>query len=302
MESSQIVLGAPAPAAPFRAAWRSRRLEVGGLGDGGPVGIAVFEAGRSDPGAPTLVLVHGMGHWTQAAWNLVAADFAATHRIVAFDLPGFGASEKPRVRYTLPFLVSVLRAVVADANAAPFALAGHSLGGLIAADYAARYPGDVRGLTLIAPAGFLRTPQLVLRILGSRPVTGLMGAFKPSPSFVRRTLEGAVFSPASIPPEDMARALELGCNRTAARAFASVYAGAMHEMLHMRQLHARLAAWRGPALLIWGRQDRFIPVRALAGARAVYPDAEVLEIERCGHCPSIEYPERVVAAMRALGS
>jgi pimeloyl-ACP methyl ester carboxylesterase len=302
MESSQVVRSAPAPAAPFRAAWRSRRLEVTGLGTEGPTGIAVFEAGRTEPDAPRLVLVHGMGHWTQAAWDFVAADFTATHRIVAFDLPGFGASGKPHVRYTLPFFTSVLRAVVADAKVAPFALAGHSLGGLIAADYAARYPDEVRELTLIAPAGFLRTPQLVLRVLGSRPVTGLMGALKPSPAFVRRTLENAVFSPASIPPEDMTRALELGCNRAAARAFASVYAGALHEMVHMKALHARLAAWRGPTLLVWGRNDRFIPVRALAGARAVYPNARVLEIDRCGHCPSIEYPARVAAAMRALES
>jgi len=53
---------------------------------------------------------------------------------------------------------------------------------------------------------------------------------------------------------------------------------------------------------VWGRNDRFIPVRALAGARAVYPNARVLEIDRCGHCPSIEYPARVAAAMRALES
>jgi len=232
----------------------------------------------------------------------VAADFEATHRIVAFDLPGFGASDKPTATYSLPFFTDVLRQVVAAAGASGFALAGHSLGGMIAADYAARYPREVRNLTLIAPAGFLRSPRLVLRIMGSRPVTALMGSVKPSRAFVSRTLESAVFDPASLPAEDKERALAFAEDPSVTRSFLRVYSGAIGEMLHMKELQTRLATWRGPTLLCWGRQDRFIPVRALGTARGVYPLADVLEIDRCGHCPNIEYPELVATRMRADGA
>ncbi len=293
---SQTRPGAPAATPRPRPRWRPRRLSL----DGG-LQIAVFEAGPTDAAAPALVLVHGMGHDTQAAWDDVAAAFEATHRVVAFDLPGFGASDKPHTAYTLPFFGSVLDAVVRDAGLERFALAGHSLGGLIAADYAARHPEALRTLVLIAPAGFLRTPVLALRIMGSGPVLRVLRSIKPSRAFVASTLDRAVHDPASIDPADRNRLLERSLDPAVARSFLAVYAGAMNEMVHMKALHARFAAWTKPMLLVWGEQDRFIPVRALATARTVYPQADVLAIDRCGHCPSVEYPGLVIARMRAAG-
>jgi pimeloyl-ACP methyl ester carboxylesterase len=294
--SSQTFPTAPAADVRRRASWRASRLELD------TYGIATYEAGRSDPFAPVLVLVHGMGHGTQAAWSFVAAGFEETHRIVAFDLPGFGASDKPDLAYTLPFFTSVLREVVRTAGLSKFALAGHSLGGLIAAEYASRYPAKVRHLTLIAPAGFLRTPALVLRVMGSGPVMRVLGAFRPSRGFARRTARNAVFDPASMPAEDAERVIDLALDPASTRAFLRVYAGAMNEMVHMRALHARFSGRRAPTLIVWGRQDRFVPVRALVTARAIYPEAEVLELDRCGHIPSIEYPEAVIERMHATGA
>jgi pimeloyl-ACP methyl ester carboxylesterase len=63
------------------------------LADG--TNVRTFETGNPEPGAPAVVMVHGMGHWTQAAWSRLATHFANSRRVVAFDLPGFGASEKP---------------------------------------------------------------------------------------------------------------------------------------------------------------------------------------------------------------
>jgi pimeloyl-ACP methyl ester carboxylesterase len=286
----------PAPVS-VRAAWRRGGLT---LADG--TSIALFEAGRPDAAAPVLVLVHGLGHWTQAAWDLLAVRFEPTHRIVAFDLPGFGESGKPDASYTLAYFSAALRGVVEALGLHSFALAGHSLGGLIAADYAATYPGDVRQLTLIAPAGFLRTPKLALRIAASRPVIGLLQRMRPSRGFVRRTFRTAVFDERSLPEDYHERAFELSQDRAMTRAFVRVYAGAMQELLHMTALHERLAAWRGPTLIVWGRDDRYVPIRALAGTRAVYPHADVLEIADCGHCPSLEYPDLTAERMRAGGA
>jgi pimeloyl-ACP methyl ester carboxylesterase len=280
-----------------RAAWRRGSLT---LPDG--TKLAHFEAGRSDAAAPVLVLVHGLGHWTQAAWDLLAVRFEPTHRIVAFDLPGFGDSERPDAAYTLAYFSAALRGVVERLDLATFALAGHSLGGLIAADYAATYPEDVRQLTLIAPAGFLRTPKLALRIAASRPVVGLLQRMRPSRGFVRRTFRTAVFDERSLPEDYHERAFALSQDRTMTRAFVRVYAGAMQELLHMTALHQRLAAWRGPTLIVWGRDDRYVPVRALAGTLAVYPHADVLEIPDCGHCPSLEFPDLTAARMRSGGA
>jgi pimeloyl-ACP methyl ester carboxylesterase len=76
----------------------------------------------------------------------------------------------------------------------------------------------------------------------------------------------------------------------------------MQEMLHMRALHRSFAAWTGSTLLVWGKDDRYVPFAGLAQARKVYPQASVLALARCGHCPAIEYPELVARALRAIGA
>ena len=75
------------------------------------------------------------------------------------------ASAKPATGYTLEFFVRALERVVAARGLTSFALVGHSLGGLVAAEFARRRRGgELRLLGLIDPAGFLRTPRLALRI------------------------------------------------------------------------------------------------------------------------------------------
>jgi pimeloyl-ACP methyl ester carboxylesterase len=282
---------------PAPAAWRPTTIAM-------PAGerIAAFEAGRADTDAPLVVLVHGLGHWTGAAWDALAARFVPTHRIIGFDLPGFGASDKPDVAYTLAYFTDVLACVVArTAPHATFTLVGHSLGGLIAANYTARFPDHVRALALLDPAGFLRTPKIVLRVAGSGPVSWLFRTIKPSSGFIESTLDQSVYDPRSVSRDVRARAIELSQDPALTRAFARVYSGAMQEMLHMRALHRFFATWHGPTLLIWGKDDRYVPFAGLAYARAVYPHARILAIERCGHCPAIEYPELVARALRAIG-
>ena len=264
--------------------------------------LAAFTSGRRDAAAPTLLLVHGMGHWTQAAWDRLAGELASTHRIIAFDLPGFGASSKPDATYTLAFFSAALARVVEHFALERFALVGHSLGGLIAADYAARNPAAVRVLGLIDPAGFLRTPRLALRVMASRPVSFLLGRLRPSRGFVRRTLDQSVYDPASVPAYMYEEVYARFQDRSVTRAFARIYAGAMQELLHMRALHARLAAWIGPTAILWGREDRFVPLRGLTLATRVFPQADVLILNHCGHCPNLEMPEAVAAHLIANGA
>jgi 4,5:9,10-diseco-3-hydroxy-5,9,17-trioxoandrosta-1(10),2-diene-4-oate hydrolase len=266
------------------------------------VTVAVFEAGLEAADAPAIVLVHGMGHWTQAAWDLLAPEFEATHRIVAFDLPGFGASGKPKAAYTLAFFTAALYDVVEAAGLRRFALVGHSLGGMIAAEFASRHPARIRLLGLIAPAGFLRTPALALRIAASRPVLWLLGLIRPTRRLVNNTLDLAVYDRSSIPADQRERAFALSQDPAVTRAFFSVYAGAAKDLARARAMQARFARWRGPTALVWGRQDRYVPIRALATARRVYPSATVLEIDRCGHCPNLEYPRLVANALLESGA
>jgi pimeloyl-ACP methyl ester carboxylesterase len=280
-------------ASPTQVAWRERTILVSGLR------IACFETGSTAPGARTIVLIHGLGHWTQAAWTRMAERLDPALRIVAFDLPGFGASDKPDVRYDGPFFDAAIDAVIAEVVPEPFVLVGHSLGGYLAARLAARSPDRVARLVLIAPAGYLRTARFVYALLGSRLASWLF-QIRPSPKFVRRTLAQSVVDPTCIDESTYVRAIELGADDGVRRAFAGVYTGAMQEFANARALHARLATYRGPVLIVWGRQDRYIPIAALAPTKAVYPQADVVICEHSGHLPMVEEPDRVATALTAF--
>jgi 4,5:9,10-diseco-3-hydroxy-5,9,17-trioxoandrosta-1(10),2-diene-4-oate hydrolase len=293
--TSNIEHGAPARRVHRAPAWRERGIFVDG-----DVRVATFEAGRTDPEAPTLVLVHGLGHWTQACWDFTGAELESSYRLVAYDQPGFGRSSKPDRTYPLEFFVRALAGVVEAYGLQHFALAGHSLGGLVAAEYAGGNPPGLRGLALIDPAGFLRTPKLLIRMVGSGPVTALFRSIRPSRGFVRRTFKTAVFDPSVLDESMHAEMYRLSQDPEMTRAFARVYRDALQAFLNLPALHAGFARWKGPTQLVWGREDKYVPIRALAAAQKVYPHAETTVLERCGHCPTIEYPAVAAGILRRL--
>src|SRR5215472_1650887 len=115
-------------------------------------GRKISYAGVGDDGQVVL-LIHGYGG-DRNSWLFVQQPLAEQHRVYALDLPGHGTSSKDVGDGSLPVLagavVSVLDAIGADRAH----LVGHSLGGAVAIAVAARDPGRIASLTLIAPAGF----------------------------------------------------------------------------------------------------------------------------------------------------
>lgn len=276
------------------SAWRTGRVRAAG------VTLATYEAGSDAGDAPAVLLLHGLGHWTDGAWGRLVPLLDPRLRCVAIDLPGFGASEKPDVRYDPAFFRRILDAAVEAIGIGRCALIGHSLGGLVAADWAGAHPDRVTHLALIAPAAFSRTPRhLIFALLASGPGRLLFNA-RPSRQFVAGTLRNAVFDQGSIDPAQIELAVELARDRALRRAFGSVYAAAVKTLAHRKALHADFARYTGPVFCAWGTHDRYINASSLRDVIRVYPRATTLLLDRSAHLPMIEQPHELAAALNAF--
>ncbi len=117
----------------------------------GKKAFAYTAAHAIDPAKPTIVFVHGAG-LDHSSWALQSRYFGYHGRnVLAVDLPGHGRSEGP----PLPSIEAMADWVIAlmdAAGVAKAAIAGHSMGALIALECAARHPGRVTGIALIGVA------------------------------------------------------------------------------------------------------------------------------------------------------
>ena len=131
-----------------------RRLELAG------VSTAVLEGGDGPP----VVLLHGQGGWA-GVWLPAIAGLAGSHRVVAPDLPGLGASRATEGPPGAETALAWLGELIDQTCATPPVLAGVSLGGSIAARFAAAHPDRLAGLVLISMGGLVGKVRLRPRML-----------------------------------------------------------------------------------------------------------------------------------------
>jgi pimeloyl-ACP methyl ester carboxylesterase len=264
-----------------------RRVELAG------VSTAVLESGDGPP----VVLLHGQGGWS-GMWLPVVGDLRTTHRVIAADLPGLGASEMPDGPPDAARVLAWLDALVRQTCPAPPALVGASLGASIATRFAIAHPDRVSRLVLVAAGSldrFRPSPRVMLALV----------RFLARPS--ERTQQGFLRQIA-VHPEKL-RAM-LGERWEASQAYnldrartPSVRA-ANRRML--KELGTRtippeeLSRIAVPTTLIWGRQDRVMRLRIAEAASARY-GWPLHVIEDAGHFV-VEQPEAFRQALRsALG-
>jgi pimeloyl-ACP methyl ester carboxylesterase len=255
--------------------------------------LAVEEAGRGEP----LVLIHGLAT-TRQIWSAITPALSRSRRVVTLDVPGFGESAPVGPGFELEEVADrIARGLAARRIRAPFDLVGHSLGAGLALTLAATRPRLVRRLVLVAPAGLTeispRTTQLlsagVNRLLAVRrslaPLTDL--------DWGRRLLLAfAAADGASISPTQARLMVDASASaRRSAEALATITAADLRPLL--RSVAAPLG-------VIWGAQDRTIPVRIARVVCDERPDADVVMIERAGHVAMVERPEAFASALEEL--
>jgi pimeloyl-ACP methyl ester carboxylesterase len=250
---------------------------------------------RGGAGSP-VILVHGLAS-SIYTWRHVWSALAADHDVVALDLPGFGGSEQPR-DLSAEVLPRVVRGLADRLGIRRAALVGHSLGGCVAVMLAAEEQDRITRLALLDPAGFNLAPAdlpWLLRVAGS-PAGRVLEVLPARRALVRLGLRQVFHDDSKLGPEDveeywapLARPRALAATRSLLRSGAGVTAERFHS------LAARVAA---PTLLVWGRQDAWIPMTWAERFTRAIPSARLEILDACGHMPQEEQPETLAGLLR----
>jgi pimeloyl-ACP methyl ester carboxylesterase len=248
------------------------------------VRVRSFSAGDG----PLLVFLHGAGGIER--WLPFFDLLAARYTVMAPEHPGFGGSDNPAfIRNVSDVAMHYLDFFddLADASGGEKVhLIGQSLGGWTAAELATRNCSHLKSLTLLAPAG--------VRVKGVLSGDNFIWSHE-------ETSRNLVYDQAHAD-----RAIAAGAALTEAeaeRALVNRYAAAKLGW-EPRWFNPALERWlhriKAPTLVLWGAEDKLLPVQYAEVWRAEVPGAVVEIIPACGHLMHVEQAEVVASRVLAF--
>jgi pimeloyl-ACP methyl ester carboxylesterase len=265
---------------------------------------AFVQAGPRLGTAPVLLLLHGLG-CDHTTWLPVQDRLARHHTVIAPDLLGHGQSAKPRADYSIGGFANGMRDLLTVLDVDRVTVLGHSLGGGVAMQFGYQFPERTERMVLVAPGGLgpevtplIRAVTLpgfsqamaVSTLPGLRHVgrAALHGLHRTGLPVTRDLPEVAAIHDSFRDPRTRAAI------RHVVRAVVDLK-GQVVTMLDRGYLTEAM-----PMMVIWGRDDRVIPVQHAENVAAVAPGA-VLEIfEDAGHFPHKDHPDRFVKVVRSF--
>lgn len=276
-----------------RSALEAKYLEQpGDLIDVG--GMRLHVRDRASRDASAVVMIHGTASHLQS-WDDWAAGLQDRFRVVRLDLPGHGLSEPdPTGNYSDERSVALLAALMDRLGIERASIIGSSLGGRIAWKFAAAHPDRTAKLVLVSPDGFA-SPGFEYGKAPEVPASlGLMKHFLPKrllhPQLAAAYADGSRMGGAILQRyHDLMRAPG---NREA-----------LLERMRQTVLEPPepfLEKITAPTLLVWGEQDRMIPVSNAQDYLKVMPNAELVTFADVGHVPQEEAPEMSLKPVTAF--
>jgi 2-hydroxy-6-oxonona-2,4-dienedioate hydrolase len=227
-----------------------------------------------------VLLIHGLGGSIESWINNIDILSTMQLRVIAVDLPGFGSSDKPQINYTINFYTKFIAKFIDSLKiSSPVSIVGSSLGGHIAAEVAIHYYKIVYKLVLVSPAGalpisFRGTPSLLkyTNILKARTVQEVKRALSSvDDSLIDENYAQVVYQKLSMPG--------------AKEAFLSALRGSARSP----RLNRRLHKIKANTLLIWGKEDRIIPVKFIEPFIKM-KNCRLILLENSGHRPHVDKP------------
>ncbi|BBY76136.1 hydrolase [Mycolicibacterium parafortuitum] len=256
--------------------------------------VAYRDVGDGDE---TLLLLHGMAG-SSDTWRAVMPQLSKRYRVIAPDLLGHGQSAKPRGDYSLGAFAAWLRDLLDELGVTSVTLVGQSLGGGVAMQFVYQHPDYCRRLVLISSGGLGQDVGWTLRLL-SAPGSELLLPAITLPPLIRageklRSWFSAVNVGSPRGAEMWSAYSSLADSQTRQaflRTLRSVvdYRGQAVSALNKLHLTSEL-----PLMVIWGDQDRIIPVDHGFALDQHRPGCRIEVLDGVGHFPHVEKPDVVV--------
>lgn len=267
----------------------AHRIEVNG------VEVHYFDF-HPDAGGTPVIYIHGYSGSAFAAYYF-KDHLGPEYRLIAPDLPGAGWSEKPPIEYTSEYYLEFLDSFAEALEIDRFHLMGHSMGGQLAAMFAADpdRASLVDRLILVAPYGLEDEAGVILEFLAEAGVLD-DGLVLHNETVVELAIRLNVFHDATRIPPDFVKYIDVATFHTegAVEALASV----TRNIIGGPSIEEMLGEVRVPTLIVWGAEDRVLDFRYAADFYSRIPDPSLAAIPDCGHLPQVERPDLTAEAIR----
>ncbi|MBD3947926.1 alpha/beta fold hydrolase [Nocardioides ganghwensis] len=251
---------------------------------------------------PVVLLLHGLG-CDHTTWAPVMESLARTHTVIAPDLLGHGASDKPRADYSVGGYANGMRDLLTVLGVDSATVVGHSFGGGVAMQFAYQYPERTERLVLVGSGGLGPDVSPAIRAITTPGFHQLMGVLT-APGLRHVTTATMRLLARSRMPQarDLGEVADIYDSFKDPRTRAAI-----------RHVVRAVVDWRGqivtmsdraylteamPMCVIWGADDMVIPVSHASNASALAPSARIEVVPNAGHFPHRDHPERFVKIVR----
>jgi pimeloyl-ACP methyl ester carboxylesterase len=248
--------------------------------------------GQGDP----VICLHGLGACTYT-WRNLIEPVSKTHELFLIDLKGYGESPKPRDgRYAVQDQAQLVYNFIRDHDLKNVTLIGTSYGGavslmvtLMACDHD---PDRIGRLILIDSAGYNQALPWHLRVLKTPVIGWLSIHLLPRKASTKRVLRYVYFNHRLITREQVAAYSKPMRSPGSRQALLQTARQAIPA--NIDELTSRYKEICVPTLLIWGEEDRIVPLKIGEMLAEAIPDSQLVVLPGIGHAPHEEAPEQTI--------
>jgi pimeloyl-ACP methyl ester carboxylesterase len=235
--------------------------------------------------APTVILIHGISRDGARDWDLLLPALAKTHRVLTFDLPGFGRSGRGYAPYGPMSYADFVDELIETRVQGPFDLVAHSMGVSIGLEVARRHPERVGRVVFADAAGLLHGQALSLEQLErGRDRLGWLG------DLLAPVQHGAFDLMAKVPDRLVHRFAASMSGEAAAQSAARLLA---------YDAGPALDAVKAPTLVLWGSRDDVVSERGAWVLASRLRDARIAFLPEAAHVPMHDAPDVFSALVTA---